>query len=46
MHYMEKGIKRQRQVIDELEKLFEQREVAFEVNEVLKEQSNKLRRIR
>ena len=43
---MEKGIRKQRDIIKELERVFEQREVAYRVNEALKEQSDKLQQIR
>lgn len=46
MNFMSKGIARQRDIIGQLEKVFEKREVDKKINEALKQQSQKLKKIR
>lgn len=43
---MSKGIARQRDIIGQLQKVFEKREVDKKINEALKQQSQKLKKIR
>ena len=45
MNLMDKGISRQRDIIAQLEKVFEQGEVAHRVNEALRQQSDRLAKL-